>query len=133
VRFLVGEQVDASRRELGDLLDALGLGPLETPARSNRLGPVTTLKRYTDGAGAGAPLLLVPAPIAPVLSVVDPRSELVPPPAVLPFHAAAGSAEARLVWYRGDTGVALQHVGALVGRTARREVWPAILQWVDRH
>jgi polyhydroxyalkanoate synthase len=70
---------------------------------------------------------------APLLSVVDPRSRLVPPRAVLPFHAAAPRAEAELLWYRGDTGVALQHVGALVGRRARREIWPAILGWVQRH
>ena len=70
---------------------------------------------------------------APLLSVVDPRSRLVPPRAVLPFHAATRSADAQVLWYRGDIGVALQHVGALVGRTAREEVWPAILQWVDRH
>jgi hypothetical protein len=32
-----------------------------------------------------------------------------------------------------DVGVALQHAGALVGRSARQEVWPAILRWADRH
>ena len=68
---------------------------------------------------------------APLLSVVDPRSRLVPPRAVLPFHAASRSADARVLWYHGDVGVALQHVGALVGRSARREVWPAILGWFD--
>jgi polyhydroxyalkanoate synthase len=70
---------------------------------------------------------------APLLSVVDPRSRLVPPQSVLPFHAAASSAEAEVLWYRGDTGVALQHVGALVGRSARQEVWPAIVRWLHRH
>jgi polyhydroxyalkanoate synthase len=70
---------------------------------------------------------------APLLSVVDPRSRLVPPRAVLPFHAATRSADAQVLWYHGDTGVALQHVGALVGRMARQEVWPAILRWIDRH
>jgi polyhydroxyalkanoate synthase len=62
--------------------------------------------------------------------VVDPRSRLVPPRAVLPFHAAARGGEARVLWYHGDTGVALQHVGVLVGRTARQEVWPAIFRWM---
>ncbi|WP_231876303.1 alpha/beta fold hydrolase [Azotobacter vinelandii] len=70
---------------------------------------------------------------APLLSVVDPRSRLVPPEAVLPFHAAVGSGDAQLLWYEGDVGVALQHVGVLVGRRAHREVWPQILRWLDAH
>jgi polyhydroxyalkanoate synthase len=67
---------------------------------------------------------------APLLSVVDRRSLLVPPRAVLPFHAAARSVDQRVLWYGGDTGVALQHVGVLVGRTARRDVWPEIFRWI---
>jgi polyhydroxyalkanoate synthase subunit PhaC len=35
---------------------------------------------------------------APLLSVVDPRSRLVPPQAVLPFHAAAWSVQAAVLW-----------------------------------
>ena len=69
---------------------------------------------------------------APLLSVVDPRSQLVPSQAVVPFHAASGSADLQVVYYRGDIGVALQHVGTLVGRSARQEVWPAIFRWIDR-
>ena len=70
---------------------------------------------------------------APLLSVVDPRSPLVPPQAVLPFHAAARSVDTRVLWYGGDRGVALQHVGVLVGRTAQRAVWPEILRWIHAH
>jgi polyhydroxyalkanoate synthase subunit PhaC len=69
---------------------------------------------------------------APLLSVVAPRSQLVPSQAVVPFHAASGSADLQVVYYRGDIGVALPHVGTLVGRTARQEVWPAIFRWIDR-
>ena len=69
---------------------------------------------------------------APLLSVVDACCPVVPPRSVLPFQDAAGSAESRLLWYRGDVGVALQHVGMLVGRTAHRELWPEILRWLAR-
>ncbi len=33
----------------------------------------------------------------------------------------------------GDTGVALQHVGLLVGERAHREVWPEIFRWLHAH
>lgn len=67
---------------------------------------------------------------APLLSVVDPRSDLVPPRSVLPFHEAAGSRQQRVLHYRGDVGVALQHVGVLVGRSAHRDLWPEIVRWL---
>src|SRR5919202_5478384 len=78
-RWTFGEQVDQSRRRLGEMLDAVGLGPMETPSHIRRLGPVATLKTYANGPGASAPLLLVPAPIkrayvwdlAPGASVVE--------------------------------------------------------------
>ena len=70
---------------------------------------------------------------APLLSVVNPRSRLVPPRAVLPFHDAVGSAQRQVLSYRGDTGVALQHVGVLVGRRAHRELWPEIARWLHAH
>src|SRR5713101_3652087 len=34
--------------------------------------------------------------------------------------------------YDGDRGVALQHVGVLVGQTAHHRVWPKILRWIDK-
>jgi polyhydroxyalkanoate synthase len=49
---------------------------------------------------------------------------------VLPFHAAAGSAEKGLFWYEGDVGVSLQHVGMLVGRNAHRHLWPELAGWM---
>lgn len=30
----------------------------------------------------------------------------------------------------GDAGVALQHVGMLVGRSAHRHLWPEIVHWI---
>jgi polyhydroxyalkanoate synthase len=67
---------------------------------------------------------------APLLNVVDPRSRLIPPESVVPFHDAAGSDRKMLLWYEGDRGVALQHVGALVGRNAHHRLWPQIVDWL---
>ena len=69
---------------------------------------------------------------APLLSVFRPSSTLVTAQSVLAFHQAAGSHEKKLVPYFGDVGVALQHVGALVGDSAHRQVWPRVFQWIDR-
>jgi polyhydroxyalkanoate synthase len=68
---------------------------------------------------------------APLLVVADERCRIVPPAAVLPFYEAAGG-DKRLLWYPGDTGVAIQHVGMLVGRNALGALWPEILAWVKR-
>lgn len=70
---------------------------------------------------------------ASVLSVVDPDCRVVPPQAVLPFHRAAGSRDSTVLWYGGDIGVALQHVGMLVGREAHRTLWPEIMRWLYAH
>jgi polyhydroxyalkanoate synthase len=69
--------------------------------------------------------------VAPLLSVADRRCRIVPPEAILPFHAAAHSSMKELLWYEGDTGVALQHVGMLVGRSAHEWLWPAIIRWIQ--
>jgi polyhydroxyalkanoate synthase len=69
---------------------------------------------------------------APLLCVLDPRCELVPPAAVLPFVEAAGSREKTVLRYEGDVGVALQHVGPLVGRNAHATLWPRIVEWIAR-
>lgn len=68
---------------------------------------------------------------APLLSVVDFRSKVIPPASVLPFHEAAASLRKRVLEYRGDVGVNLQHVGVLVGRSAHAAIWPAIFAWLD--
>jgi polyhydroxyalkanoate synthase len=69
---------------------------------------------------------------APLLCVLDRRCELVPPDAVLPFVAAVASADKTVLDYAGDVGVALQHVGPLVGRNAHAELWPRIIEWIFR-
>jgi polyhydroxyalkanoate synthase len=70
------------------------------------------------------------AVVAPLLSVVDPRCRIVPPRSVLPFLRAANSPERRLLRYRREAGVALQHVGMLVGTSAHRHLWPEIVRWI---
>ena len=67
---------------------------------------------------------------APLLSVVDPRSKVIPPEAVVPFHDATSSTRKQVLEYRGDIGVNLQHVGVLVGRNAHATLWPAIFDWL---
>ncbi len=71
--------------------------------------------------------------VTPLFVVADKRCALVPPGAVLPFYEAAASEDKRLLWYEGDVGVAIQHVGPLIGRNAHRKLWPQILTWVHEH
>jgi polyhydroxyalkanoate synthase subunit PhaC len=73
-----------------------------------------------------------PAALAmPLLSVVRPNSLIIPPQSVLPLHDKASSRRQRVLRYDGDHGVVLQHVGVLVGDTAHRRIWPAILRWIE--
>jgi polyhydroxyalkanoate synthase len=67
----------------------------------------------------------------PLVSVYDPRSKVIPPASVLPFHEAAASERKLLLRYEGDVGVNLQHVGVLVGRSAHARLWPAIFDWLE--
>ncbi|KIF79902.1 alpha/beta fold hydrolase [Noviherbaspirillum autotrophicum] len=68
---------------------------------------------------------------SPFLAVYDPRSLIIPPASIIDFHRAAASAEKRLLAYHGDTGIALAHVGALVGRNAHDKLWPEIFDWIN--
>src|SRR3982750_3318248 len=54
---------------------------------------------------------------APMLTVLNPHSRVIPLLSLRPSRqaAAAGGAPKRLMPYRGDIGVAVQHVGVLVG------------------
>ena len=67
---------------------------------------------------------------APLLNVIDPRSTIIPPQSILPFHEAAASKVKKVLPYEGDIGVAIQHVGILVGRNAHAVIWPAIFDWL---
>lgn len=68
---------------------------------------------------------------APLVSVFDPRSRVIPAQAVKPFHEAAASKAKLLLHYEGDVGIAIQHVGVLVGRGAHQRLWPTIFGWLD--
>ena len=70
---------------------------------------------------------------APVLCVVDPGCPVVPPVSVLPVLNAFASSDKTVLPYCGDLGVALRHVGPLVGRRAHARLWPPIVQWIKRH
>ena len=67
---------------------------------------------------------------APLLNVIDPRSTIIPPQSILPFHEAAASRSKEILEYRGDIGVGIQHVGVLVGDSAHAVIWPAIFDWL---
>lgn len=67
---------------------------------------------------------------SPFLAVWDPRSLIVPPASVIDFLRAASSDNKCLLRYEGDTGVALSHVGALVGENAHHHLWPQIFHWL---
>jgi polyhydroxyalkanoate synthase subunit PhaC len=60
-----------------------------------------------------------------VAAIVDHTSRLIPPASVL-----EGLRTPSVFAYVPETGVALQHVGPLVGRRAHREIWPRILDWM---
>lgn len=70
---------------------------------------------------------------SPILSVVDELSSVVTPGSSLAFHDAVSSPDKQIFRYEGDVGVALQHLGMLVGRNAHRHLWPEIIRWIHAH
>jgi polyhydroxyalkanoate synthase len=61
----------------------------------------------------------------PVAAIVDHTSRLIPPSSTLePLSSPTVFA------YVPEIGVALQHVGPLVGRRAHRELWPRVIDWM---
>ena len=52
-----------------------------------------------------------------------------PPASILPTLELAGRTPTVLHHHEDGAGVALRHVGALVGRAAHERLWPAILGW----
>lgn len=61
--WLPFEQLDRMRRLQGSLLDAAGLGPVETPYEVAHAAPGVTLRRYGGGDDSRPPVLIVTAPI----------------------------------------------------------------------
>ncbi len=68
---------------------------------------------------------------APVLVVFNPHSRVIPPSSIARFiDALPPNADAQALHYEGDIGVAVQHVGVLVGHNAHRRLWPVIQNWL---
>ncbi|HKW54989.1 MAG TPA: alpha/beta fold hydrolase, partial [Stellaceae bacterium] len=84
--------------------------------------------RLTVGGRKATPQALA----MPILGTFRPKSRIVPPATILPLRDVARHPRNRLTRYDGEHGVALQHVGILVGRKAHAETWPEILDWIDR-
>jgi poly[(R)-3-hydroxyalkanoate] polymerase subunit PhaC len=61
----------------------------------------------------------------PVAAVVDKSSRVVPPASSL-----APLVDPAVYAYEREVGVALQHVGPLVGRRAHRDLWPQLSDWM---
>jgi polyhydroxyalkanoate synthase len=94
----------------------------EQPFRADRFMAGT----LAIGARSAAP----GAVTAPPLCAVDARCSIAPPESMLPFSEAASSRERKLLWYEGDRGVSLEHVGMLVGSNGHRTLWPEIAGWM---
>jgi polyhydroxyalkanoate synthase len=68
---------------------------------------------------------------APTLAVVNTADTVAPIHSVGPIGEALGSEKFAILEYPGETGVALQHLGILVGREAHAQVWPKIIDWIN--
>jgi polyhydroxyalkanoate synthase len=68
-----------------------------------------------------------------MLAVVNTTDEVAPLGSIEPLFKAAPTTDVSVIKYPGETGVALQHLGILVGREAYARVWPNILTWLARH
>jgi polyhydroxyalkanoate synthase len=67
----------------------------------------------------------------PVAAIADLRSRVVPAASVTGFVAATASPRTLVLHYGGDVGVSLQHIGALIGDSAHRALWPQVLDWLQ--
>lgn len=66
----------------------------------------------------------------PTLAVVNTADEIAPPASVTPFLEAIPGPDVRVLDFPGEVGVALQHLGILVGRQAYARTWPEIISWL---
>ena len=67
----------------------------------------------------------------PTLAVVNAADDVAPFDSVKPFIDAMPIRDVRIIEYSGEIGVCLQHLGILIGRKARAQVWPEIISWID--
>jgi polyhydroxyalkanoate synthase len=68
----------------------------------------------------------------PTLAAVNVDDEVAPIVSVKPFIEAMPK-DVRIVEIPGEIGVCLQHLGILIGRETRAEVWPEIISWMASH
>jgi polyhydroxyalkanoate synthase subunit PhaC len=69
----------------------------------------------------------------PTLAVVNTADEVAPLASIEPFLDALPTRDVTLVKYPGEIGIALQHLGILVGREAYAQIWPKIIAWLSAH
>jgi polyhydroxyalkanoate synthase len=69
----------------------------------------------------------------PTLAVVNMADEVAPLASIEPLLDAMPTTDVSVIKYAGEAGVALQHLGILVGREAHARVWPNILAWLAAH
>ena len=86
--------------------------------------------RFMHGTLSIAGRAATPAALAmPVLNVMRPESLVIPPEMIRRFHEKIPRQNKRLLRYVSEIGVALRHIGVLVGPHAHRELWPEIAEW----
>ncbi len=68
---------------------------------------------------------------APTMVVVESESRVAPPEEVLPALALTSSSRREVLTYVSEPGVALAHVGVLVGADAHSRLWPRLLDWIS--
>jgi polyhydroxyalkanoate synthase len=105
------ELMDGLRRSQGAALDALGLGPIETPYETVLSEPGVRLRRYGSGGGDNGPtVLLVPAPVKrPYIW------DLAPDVSVIRHCLRAGLRPFLLEWQSTDRDFGLaQYAGRLI-------------------
>jgi polyhydroxyalkanoate synthase len=69
----------------------------------------------------------------PTLAVVNTADEVAPLTSIEPFLDAMPTNDVSLIKYSGEIGVALQHLGILVGQEAHARIWPNIIAWLAAH
>jgi polyhydroxyalkanoate synthase len=107
---------------------------LDEFAQPPRLFAETVELLYRGDAFARGTLRLADRPVSPaglavlpIAVLIDETSRLVPPASAL-----GPLSNPDVYFYEPEVGVALQHVGPLVGRRAHRELWPRLADWMGR-
>lgn len=114
---------------------ALGLGPEWEPAALVRQWMGWNVRGAWRDPRGGDYLAALPEALLPVLAVAGAGDRLLAPPrAVRDLLQRFGSSDRTLVVAGTRTGFSqdYDHAGLLIGRAARQEIWPRILDWLDQ-